>query len=195
ILDTRKTTPALRVLEKYAVLAGGATNHRMGLFDAILIKDNHVRLAGGVKAAVSQARARQPHMPVEVEAQNLAQVDEALCAGADIVLADNLSSDAARNLDLRAASRPAHCLPDVVNRQIDDVRETVRRAAGRAKVEISGGVTRQIVCKNDVGPSAQRLVHLGEILRLDFDGHVRLSGPRLRDRRLDAAGQTHVIVL
>ena len=115
VLDTRKTTPTLRALEKYAVLAGGATNHRLGLFDAVLIKDNHVRLAGGVKAAVSQARARQPHMPVEVEAQSLAQVDEALCAGADIVLADNLS--------------------------IDEVRETVRRAAGRAKVEISGGVT------------------------------------------------------
>ena len=115
VLDTRKTTPTLRVLEKYAVLAGGATNHRRGLFDAILIKDNHVRLAGGVKAAVARARIRQPHMPVEVEAQSLAQVDEALCAGADIVLADNLS--------------------------VEEIRETVRRAGGRAKVEISGGVT------------------------------------------------------
>ena len=115
ILDTRKTTPNLRVLEKYAVIAGGATNHRRGLFDAILIKDNHVRLAGGVKAAVDRVRARQPHMPIEVEAQSLAQVDEALAAGTDIVLADNLN--------------------------IDEIRETVRRTAGRAKVEISGGVT------------------------------------------------------
>jgi nicotinate-nucleotide pyrophosphorylase (carboxylating) len=115
ILDTRKTTPTLRTLEKYAVAAGGATNHRLGLFDAILIKDNHVRLAGGVKAAVARVRAQQPHLTVEVEAQSLAQVDEALGAGADIVLADNLS--------------------------VEEIRETVRRAKGRAKVEISGGVT------------------------------------------------------
>lgn len=115
ILDTRKTTPTLRSLEKYAVLAGGAANHRMGLFDAILIKDNHVRLAGGVRAAVARARASQPHMLVEVEAQSLAQVDEALCAGADVVLADNLTTA--------------------------EIRETVARARGRAKVEISGGVT------------------------------------------------------
>jgi nicotinate-nucleotide pyrophosphorylase (carboxylating) len=115
ILDTRKTTPTLRVLEKYAVAAGGAANHRVGLFDAILIKDNHVRLAGGVKAAIVRSRARRPDMAVEIEAQSLQQVDEALDAGADIVLADNLSTD--------------------------EVRETVRRARGRAKVEISGGVT------------------------------------------------------
>jgi len=115
ILDTRKTTPTLRVLEKYAVLAGGGTNHRLGLFDAILIKDNHVRLARGVKAAVARAREAQPGMPVEVEAQTLDQVDEALDAGTEMVLADNLS--------------------------IEEIRETVRRARGRAKVEISGGVT------------------------------------------------------
>jgi nicotinate-nucleotide pyrophosphorylase (carboxylating) len=115
ILDTRKTTPTLRALEKYAVAAGGAANHRFGLFDAILIKDNHVRLAGGVRAAVARARANRPGMSVEVEAQSLGQVDEALDAGADIVLADNLS--------------------------IEEIRETVRRARGRARVEISGGVT------------------------------------------------------
>jgi nicotinate-nucleotide pyrophosphorylase (carboxylating) len=115
VLDTRKTTPTLRALEKYAVVAGGATNHRHGLYDAILIKDNHVRLAGGIGAAVARARAGHPALTVEVEAQSLTQVDEALAAGADIVLADNLS--------------------------LVDVRETVRRAKGRAKVEISGGVT------------------------------------------------------
>jgi nicotinate-nucleotide pyrophosphorylase (carboxylating) len=115
ILDTRKTTPTLRILEKYAVTAGGATNHRRGLFDAILIKDNHLRLAGGVAAAVARVRTRHPHLPIEVEAQTLQQVDEALAAGADIVLADNMSTG--------------------------DIRETVRRAAGRARVEISGGVT------------------------------------------------------
>ncbi len=115
VLDTRKTTPGLRRLEKYAVRCGGATNHRAGLFDAVLIKDNHIRLAGGVAAAVECMRARQPGLPVEIEAQSLEQVDQALEAGADIVLADNLS--------------------------IDDIRETVRRARGRARVEISGGVT------------------------------------------------------
>ena len=117
VLDTRKTTPNLRALEKYAVEAGGGTNHRMGLFDAFLIKDNHVRAAGGVKAAVDLARRRRrtPSQIIEVEAQSLRQVDEALDAGADIVLADNLS--------------------------LDEIRETVKRARGRAKVEISGGVT------------------------------------------------------
>jgi nicotinate-nucleotide pyrophosphorylase (carboxylating) len=117
VLDTRKTTPNLRALEKYAVEAGGATNHRMGLFDAFLIKDNHVRAAGGVKAAVELARRhrRTPSQIIEVEAQSLQQVDEALDAGADILLADNLS--------------------------LDEIRETVKRARGRSKVEISGGVT------------------------------------------------------
>jgi nicotinate-nucleotide pyrophosphorylase (carboxylating) len=81
ILDTRKTTPTLRALEKYAVAVGGATNHRRGLFDAVLIKDNHVRLAGGVSEAVSRARAARPGVRLEVEAQSLAEVDAALDAG------------------------------------------------------------------------------------------------------------------
>lgn len=115
ILDTRKTTPTLRALEKYAVAAGGGTNHRTGLYDAILIKDNHVHLAGGLAAAVARARQKSPLLRVEVEAQSLAEVDDALASGADIILADNMSAA--------------------------DVRETVARARGRAKVEISGGVT------------------------------------------------------
>src|SRR4029077_19757003 len=78
ILDPRKTTPTLRVLEKYAVRAGGASNHRVGLYDAILIKDNHIGLAGGVRAAVAAARAHRPGLPVEIEAETLEQVDEAL---------------------------------------------------------------------------------------------------------------------
>jgi nicotinate-nucleotide pyrophosphorylase (carboxylating) len=114
VLDTRKTTPTLRRLEKYAVRAGGGTNHRTGLFDAVLIKDNHVRLAGGVRSAI--ARVRLHHAgPIEVEAQDMNQLDEALAAGAESVLVDNMS--------------------------IDDIREAVARARGRAKVEISGGVT------------------------------------------------------
>ncbi len=115
VLDTRKTTPGLRVLEKYAVRAGGATNHRVGLFDAILVKDNHIRIAGGVAAAVCAARTGQPQLPIEIEAETLEQVDEALAAGAHTILVDNMA--------------------------VADIREAVRRSAGRAKVEISGGVT------------------------------------------------------
>jgi nicotinate-nucleotide pyrophosphorylase (carboxylating) len=115
ILDTRKTTPTLRALEKYAVRAGGGSNHRSGLDDGILIKDNHIRLAGGVREAVSRMKAAKHEMLIEVEAQSLDQVDAALAAGADIILADNLP--------------------------IEQVREAVRRVGGRAKIEISGGVT------------------------------------------------------
>ena len=115
VLDTRKTTPTLRALEKYAVRAGGASNHRIGLFDAFLIKDNHINLAGGVRAAVEGARVHRPGMPIEVEADTLDQVDEALAAGADTVLVDNMSTA--------------------------DIRDAVARARGRAAIEISGGVT------------------------------------------------------
>ena len=115
ILDTRKTTPTLRALEKYAVLAGGGTNHRACLDDGILIKDNHVRLAGGVREAVKRMKETDPEMPIEVEAQSLEQVDEAVAAGADIILFDNLP--------------------------IDMIREGVKRVNARAKIELSGGVT------------------------------------------------------
>lgn len=115
ILDTRKTTPTLRALEKYAVRAGAGTNHRAGLDDGVLIKDNHVRLAGGVREAVRRMKDADPEMPIEVEAQSLEQIDEAVDAGADIILFDNLP--------------------------IDAIREGVRRVGGRAKIELSGGVT------------------------------------------------------
>jgi nicotinate-nucleotide pyrophosphorylase (carboxylating) len=115
ILDTRKTTPTLRALEKYAVRMGGGTNHRFGLYDAFLIKDNHIRLAGGIAPAVRRARQFRPDLAVELEAQSLEQVDDALAAGVDVLLVDNLPLEA--------------------------VREAVRRARGRTKVEISGGVT------------------------------------------------------
>jgi len=115
ILDTRKTTPTLRQLEKYAVRAGGATNHRMGLDDGVLIKDNHIRVAGGIRRAVDQVRAFGATRPVEVEVETLEQVDEALDAKADILLLDNMT-------------------PELI-------REAVRRSRGRAKTEISGGVT------------------------------------------------------
>jgi nicotinate-nucleotide pyrophosphorylase (carboxylating) len=115
VLDTRKTTPQQRALEKYAVRAGGAVNHRGGLDDGILIKDNHVRLAGGVGAAVTRMRKSNREMPTEVEAQTLSQVDDALKAGAEIILLDNLST------------------PDII--------EAVTRCRGVAKTEISGGVS------------------------------------------------------
>jgi len=91
ILDTRKTIPGLRHLEKYAVRCGGGQNHRMGLFDAVLIKDNHIAVAGGVGAAVAACRAGAPEgMPIQVECDTLAQLDEALAAGVDSVLLDNM---------------------------------------------------------------------------------------------------------
>ena len=117
VLDTRKTTPLLRVLEKYAVRAGGAVNHRSGLDEGILIKDNHIRLAGGVATAVDRMRRKTREMPTEVEAQSLQQVDEALAAGADIILLDNLSTD--------------------------EIRTAVEKCRGRVKTEVSGGVTLQ----------------------------------------------------
>jgi nicotinate-nucleotide pyrophosphorylase (carboxylating) len=115
VLDTRKTTPLMRALEKYAVRAGGGTNHRFGLDDGILIKDNHVRLAGGVVSAVQRMRAANLNLPVEVEAQSLCEVDAALEAGADIVLLDNLSTA--------------------------DIVTAVGKCRGKARTEISGGVT------------------------------------------------------
>ena len=115
ILDTRKTTPTLRVLEKYAVRAGGGVNHRLGLDDGLLIKDNHTRVVGSVLDAVRRAREAGHDMPVEIEAHSLADVTAGLAAGADSILVDNLT--------------------------IEDVREAVRLVRGRAKVEVSGGVT------------------------------------------------------
>jgi len=119
ILETRKTTPGLRQLEKYAVQCGGGRNHRFGLYDAVLIKDNHLALLGGtehdpVATAVQRARARYPGLSVEVEADRLEQVDQALAAGADIILLDNMTKE--------------------------QMREAVTHARGRAKTEASGGI-------------------------------------------------------
>lgn len=96
ILDTRKTTPGLRALEKAAVLAGGGRNHRMGLFDAILVKENHIALAGGLAKAVHAARAAHPELPVEVECRDLDEVREALAAGAERLLLDNMDVETLR---------------------------------------------------------------------------------------------------
>lgn len=115
ILDTRKTTPGLRALEKYAVRCGGGTNHRQRLDDGILIKDNHKRLAGGVRAAVARAMRGAGGLPVEVEVETLEELDEVLPTGVPRILLDNFTTY--------------------------DIREAVSRVAGRAAIEISGGVT------------------------------------------------------
>jgi nicotinate-nucleotide pyrophosphorylase (carboxylating) len=116
IVDTRKTTPGLRMLEKYAVRVGGGHNHRFGLFDAVLIKDNHIKMAGGIKASVEAARLGCPHTArIEVEVEDLAGVNEALAAKADIIMLDNMT--------------------------LERMREAVNLIAGRALVEASGGIT------------------------------------------------------
>ena len=119
LLDTRKTTPGLRVLEKRAVADGGGGNHRAGLYDFILIKENHVALAGGVGEAVRRARAARPDLPLAVEVRDGAEIDEALAAGAPRLLLDNMS--------------PAQ------------VAAAVAQVGGRAELEASGGVTPETV--------------------------------------------------
>ncbi|MDD2443944.1 MAG: carboxylating nicotinate-nucleotide diphosphorylase [Desulfotomaculaceae bacterium] len=115
IVDTRKTTPGLRMIEKYAVRVGGGHNHRFGLYDAVLIKDNHIKMAGGIKKAVLAARLGSPHTArIEVEVEELAGVREALEAGADIIMLDNMDPQT--------------------------MREAVDLVAGRALVEASGGI-------------------------------------------------------
>ena len=117
ILDTRKTTPGLRQLEKMAVAAGGATNHRAGLFDAVLIKNNHITAAGGVRAALERTRGFS--VPVEIEVRSIEELGEALAAGAKHLLLDNLTPNLAR--------------------------EWITTIAGRATVELSGGITLETV--------------------------------------------------
>ena len=135
ILDTRKTTPGLRMLEKAAVAAGGATNHRVGLFDAILIKENHAALAGGVGAAVRRAREFSPGLPLEVECENLAEVDEALEAGAPMILLDNMT--------------------------VEQLTQAVAHVDGRATLEASGGVTLSTL--RDVAQTGVDFISIGAI--------------------------------
>jgi nicotinate-nucleotide pyrophosphorylase (carboxylating) len=115
ILDTRKTLPGLRVAQKYAVRAGGGLNHRMGLYDAVMLKENHILAAGSIAAAAAAARARHPLLPLIIEVESLAELDQALAVGCDRILVDEFTPD--------------------------DLREAVRRAAGRTPLEVSGGVT------------------------------------------------------
>jgi nicotinate-nucleotide pyrophosphorylase (carboxylating) len=120
IVDTRKTAPGLRVLEKYAVRAGGGFNHRFGLYDGVLIKENHIAAAGGITLAVTRARNRIPHtMKIEVETETLAQVAEALACGTDIIMLDNMDTET--------------------------MRKAIKMIDGRALTEASGGVSLETV--------------------------------------------------
>lgn len=150
IVDTRKTTPGLRTLEKYAVRCGGGHNHRYGLGDGVLIKDNHLAAGGGVAACVARAQQHAPHpLKVEVECKTLAQVGEAVGAGADILLLDNMS--------------------------LEQLREAVELVAGRALTEASGGVNLQTV--RAIAETGVDLISVGALthsapaldISLDFD--------------------------
>jgi nicotinate-nucleotide pyrophosphorylase (carboxylating) len=138
ILDTRKTTPGLRALEKAAVAAGGGTNHRMGLYDAILIKENHAALAGGVGEAVGRAREAKPDLPVEVECRDLDEVREGTEAGADRLLLDNMT--------------PA---------QLQEAVSAARRDGGGPELEASGGITLENVA--EVAASGVDYVSVGAL--------------------------------
>ncbi|KAF1085787.1 putative nicotinate-nucleotide pyrophosphorylase (carboxylating) [Sporotomaculum syntrophicum] len=136
IVDTRKTTPGLRQLEKYAVRVGGGHNHRLGLFDAVLIKDNHIKVVGGIKQAVASARSQVPHTAkIEVETEDLSGVQEALEAGADIIMLDNM--------DLHTMA------------------EAVQLVKGRALVEASGGMSTQTIA--DVAATGVDIISVGAL--------------------------------
>jgi nicotinate-nucleotide pyrophosphorylase (carboxylating) len=136
IVDTRKTTPGLRVLEKYAVRVGGGCNHRFNLSDGILIKDNHIAAAGGIAEAVRRARKNAPHLlKIEVEATTLEQVQEALDAGADAILLDNMP-------------------PELL-------RQAVQLVAGRAVTEASGGITEENL--REIAETGVDIISLGAL--------------------------------
>jgi len=148
LVDTRKTTPGLRVLEKYAVAVGGARNHRFGLYDGVMIKDNHIKAVGSITGAVSAARQKIPHtIKVEVEVENLEQLEEALQARADIILLDNMD--------------------------IEQMKKAVEITAGRALLEASGGINEDTlaeVAKSGVDfISSGALTHSAVSLDISFN--------------------------
>ncbi len=136
IVDTRKTVPGLRALDKYSVRMGGGRNHRIGLFDGVLIKENHVAAAGGITAAITRAKQKLPHtLKIEIETRNLDEVQEALDAGADIIMLDNMS--------------------------FDEMRQGVELIAGRALVEASGGVNLETV--RDFAKTGVNIISVGAL--------------------------------
>jgi nicotinate-nucleotide pyrophosphorylase (carboxylating) len=143
IVDTRKTTPGLRLLEKYAVRIGGGHNHRFGLFDAVLLKDNHLKAAGGVAAAITMARAQIPHtMKVEVEVESFEQLREAMDAGADVIMLDNMAPKAMREAVVLIREQSPHT---VVEASGGIRMETLREVAETGIDVISvGGLTHSV---------------------------------------------------
>lgn len=137
ILDTRKTLPGLRVAQKYAVRVGGGRNHRMGLYDAVLLKENHLAAAGGIAAAVCQARRRHPGKPVEVEVENQRELADAIAAGPERILLDNLS--------------------------VDELSAAVAKTAGRVPLEASGGITLENVAA--VASTGVDFISVGELTK------------------------------
>ena len=138
VLDTRKTIPGLRRAQKYAVACGGGTNHRIGLYDGVLIKENHIAAAGSIAEAVAQARHHAPsHIPVEVEVENLSEVREALAAGADILLLDNME-------------------PAILH-------EAVAITHGQARLEASGGVTLKTI--REIAETGVDFISVGELTK------------------------------
>lgn len=136
VIDTRKTTPGLRILEKYAVRRGGGFNHRFGLFDGILIKDNHIAVAGSIAKALARIKGRVPHtLRIEVEVEDIKGVEEAIGAGADAILLDNMS--------------------------LKEMREAVSIAGGRVLVEASGGITLESI--EEVSKTGIDLISVGAI--------------------------------
>ena len=136
IVDTRKTVPGLRALDKYSVRMGGGRNHRIGLFDGVLIKENHIAAAGGISAAIERAKGKLPHtLKIEVETQNMAEVEEALQAGADIIMLDNMS--------------------------FAEMSQGVELIAGRALVEASGGVNLERV--RDIAETGVDIISVGAL--------------------------------
>jgi len=136
IVDTRKTAPGLRALDKYSVRMGGGRNHRIGLFDGVLIKENHIAAAGGIGAAIGRAKEKLPHtLKIEIETRDLTEVEEALSAGADIIMLDNMS--------------------------LEQMRQGVNLIAGKALVEASGGVNLESV--RDIAETGVNIISVGAL--------------------------------
>ena len=152
LLDTRKTLPGLRLAQKYAVTCGGCHNHRIGLYDAFLIKENHIAACGGIAQAVNAAHQIAPGKPVEIEVESLEELREALDAGADIVMLDELSDD--------------------------DMRTAVKLNAGRAKLEASGGITEKTL--RSVAETGVDYISIGSMTKdvkaVDLSMRLRFQG-------------------
>ena len=151
ILDTRKTLPGLRQAQKYAVRAGGGVNHRMGLYDAVMLKENHIHAAGSIAAAAAAARSLHPGLPLVIEVEDLHELDQALATGCDRILVDDFSRE--------------------------DLREAVRRAAGRTPLEVSGGVTMERLA--DIAATGVDFVSVGALTKhvQALDLSLRLGVP------------------